>query len=194
MARLNTDKLLKQCQRIAAQQQVAKEKRDDMPTEYSVAPTVVDMLEPAEMNAQEFSQYLTEFLRIMRQSNKRYDEAVRAEIYPNAATQDILHAIELAPSTIDFNSLVSTLHQLRASRREAKKELEVTTLIKDWYVRNEKAMNELQNVLGDVRKALGRQPSDMYKWKTDIIGREGDWLVIDKFEDEENPEETASLT
>lgn len=193
MGYLDTKKLLRQCQKIAAKQKAEQEPQaqahiTEKPIakyeDVNIRPDIGE--ESKTMDALSVEQYLTEFLQFMRESNKRYDAAVLAEAEPNSATQDILHAIEFAPSTVDFESLIPTLHKLRTDRRSTKKELEVTTKIKDWYNANEKCLNQLMNVLGDIRKIIDRQHLDAYCWKTDILGEKGQWLVADPVE-EENP-------
>lgn len=186
MGYLDTKRLMKQCRKIGAAQQAAQISPEPAAI-VTIQESPVDEKENA-MNASEFEKYLTEFLGVIRDSNRRYEAAVEAEARPNMATQDILHAIELAPSTVDFESLVPTLHQLRADRRVAKKELEVTTIVREWYLENEKAFNKLQQVLGNVRKILDRQPNDAYCWKTDVIGEKGGWLVVDTVDDHSRDE------
>lgn len=181
MGSLNTKKLLKQCQRMQKKQDAAKEP-EPQPQPVEVSPNIEK--ESPVMNAVELERYLSEFLQFMRDSNRRYDAAVAAEELPNLATQDILHAIEFAPSTVDFESIIPTLHQLRQDRRTTKKELEVTTRVKDWYNANEKCLNQLMNVLGDVRKIIDRQQIDSYCWKTNVVGEKGQWLVPDSVETE----------
>lgn len=181
MGNLDTKKLMKQCRKIA-NTQISPE---------PVSPMILEQASPIEikengMDAQHFEKYLTEFLHVIRDSNRRYEAALEAEAQPNLATQDILHAIELAPSTVDFESLIPTLHQLRADRRSAKKELEVTSLVRDWFLENEKSFNKLQNILGQVRKIIDRQSNDAYCWKTNVIGEKGDWLTVDKIEENSN--------
>jgi len=185
MGRLDTKKLMRQCRKIAADQKAgdgAKKFAEEVIQIFEISPDTGKEIE--DMDARAFEQYLTEFLQVMRESNKRYDVAVLAEAEPNMATQDILHAIELAPSTVDFASIIPLLHKLRTDRRVTKKELEVTTRIKEWYNKNEKCINELQNVLGDIRKILDRQPNDIYSWKTNVIGEKGQWLTADVVEEE----------
>lgn len=128
------------------------------------------------MNAVELEQYLTQFLQQGRDAKRRYEEAVALEQYPNEATQDILHTIELAPRRLIGVDVARILHELRAQRREAKKELEVTDLFNKWATENKKALDTLEQVLGQMRKVLRRQPNDAYCYKTGIIAAKGSWL------------------
>lgn len=131
------------------------------------------------MNAAELEQYLTQFLQSCRDSKRRFEEATALEQYPNDATQDLLHAIELAPSQMEGVNLVRVIHDLRVQRRDAKKELEVTQIFFDWATQNKKAIDQLDNALGQMRKILRRQPHDAYRWRTSIIGEAGNWLQAD---------------
>lgn len=131
------------------------------------------------MNAAELEQYLTQFLQQSRDAKRRFEEATALEQYPNDATQDILHAIELAPSKLEGVDVVRVLHDLRVARRDAKKELEVTQIFADWAAQNKKALDTLEQALGAMRKVLRRQPHDSYRYRTGIIGEQGNWLQAD---------------
>lgn len=137
------------------------------------------------MNAAELEQYLTQFLQQSRDARRRYEEAVRQEQYPNDATQDLLHTIELAPSKVEGMDLVKIIHDLRVARRDAKKELEVTQLWADWAQQNKKAIDTLEQCLGQMRKILRRQPRDAYRYRTDIVTEAGEWLQADPEPEEE---------
>ena len=128
------------------------------------------------MNAAELEQYLTQFLQQARDAQRRFEEATALEQLPNDCIQDILHTAEFAPSQLDNMDIVSVLHQLRMDRREAKKELEVTTVFKEWAVQNKKSLDLLEQALGQMRKVLRRQPRDMYRFKTNIVGEKDGWL------------------
>lgn len=131
------------------------------------------------MNAVELERYLTQFLQTGRDAQFRFDEATALEQYPNDATQDILHIAELAPQNLEGKDIVAILHNLRVQRRDAKKELEVTTIWKEWTVKHKKALDDLEQTLGAMRKVLRRQPSDAYRYKSSIIGEKGEWLKPD---------------
>lgn len=132
------------------------------------------------MKAAELEQFITQFFNICREAKTDLEEATAAEQYPNSAVQDILHAIELAPSQLDPTTMFWKLHELRVDRRGAKQELEVTSLWADWCDKNKKSLDTLQQVLGQMRKILRRQPNDFYIFKTDILGVKGEYLQADK--------------
>lgn len=171
---LNTKKLMKQCQKIAASQKPKDEPKKE----------VIDMTLPEPVNAPmtpaEMERYLTDFLSFIKDADRRYNQAIADEQWPNSAIQDVLHAAEFAPSMIkNTNFLAETLTALRQRRREAKKELEVTEVFKAWADENRTAINKLEQALGQVRKVLARQPNDMYCFKTDIFGTQGQYLQVD---------------
>lgn len=132
------------------------------------------------MKANELEQYLTNFLNLTREAKSDFAEVSDNETEVNQAIQDILHAIELAPSQLDPTTMFWKLHELRVDRRGAKQELEVTSLWADWCDKNKKSLDTLQQVLGQMRKILRRQPNDFYVFKTDILGIKGEYLQADQ--------------
>lgn len=132
------------------------------------------------MKANELEQYLTNFLNLTREAKSNFAEVSDNETEVNQAIQDLLHAIELAPSQLDPTTMFWKLHELRVDRRGAKQELEVTSLWADWCDKNKKSLDTLQQVLGQMRKILRRQPNDFYVFKTDILGIKGEYLQADK--------------
>lgn len=132
------------------------------------------------MKANELEQYLTNFLNLTREAKSNFAEVSDNETEVNQAIQDILHAIELAPRQLDPTTMFWKLHELRVDRRGAKQELEVTSLWADWCDKNKKSLDTLQQVLGQMRKILRRQPNDFYVFKTDILGIKGEYLQADQ--------------
>lgn len=176
MGSLNTKKLMKQCRQIAAKQEEAKKPK----LEPEILFKVEVKEEMAYMTPIELEAYLTQFLQTARDAQRRYEEAVALELYPNEAIQDILHAAEFAPSTLEGVDVTAKLHEMREMRRTAKQELEITDIFKQWADENKAAMNKLENVLGSIRKVLKWQPNAFYQYKTDIIGEKGRVLVVDE--------------
>lgn len=132
------------------------------------------------MKAAELEQFITQFFNICREAKSDLERATEAEQYPNSAIQDLLHALELAPKQLDAETVKWKLHELRVDRRGAKQELEVTSLWADWCDKNKKSLDTLQQVLGQMRKILRRQPNDFYVFKTDVLGIKGEYLQVDK--------------
>ena len=132
------------------------------------------------MKAAELEQFITQFFNICREAKSDLERATEAEQYPNSAIQDLLHALELAPKQLDAETVKWKLHELRVDSRGAKQELEVTSLWADWCDQNKKSLDTLQEVLGQMRKILRRQPNDFYVFKTDILGIKGEYLQVDQ--------------
>jgi len=131
------------------------------------------------MSAHELEKYLTTFLQHMRDCNYNYEQTKALEYQPNAEIQDLLHVAEFAPSKLASVDLLSVMARLRQQRRDAKKELEVMERLKAWKDENQTALNKLENVLGDIRKILNRQPQDYYVYKTNIVGEKGTILAVE---------------
>lgn len=176
MGRLNTKKLMKQCQKIAEQQ---KQDQQPKPIEAPVVPQI-EYEEGLHMTPVELEAYLTQFLQTARDAQRRYEEAVALELYPNEAIQDILHAAEFAPSTLEDIDIVGKLHEMREMRRTAKQELEITNLFQQWSEEHKTAINKLENTLGAIRKVLKWQPNAFYLYKTNEVGEKGRALVVDE--------------
>lgn len=129
------------------------------------------------MKAAELESFITEFLSLFRAAEKAYNDAKSDEENLNLATQDILHTIELRPNEIDANEVVRLLHDIRIQRRGTKNELEVQTEFFDWVSKNKPVMTSLEAKLGNIRKILRRQPSDQYRYKTNILQPKDSWIT-----------------
>lgn len=128
---------------------------------------------------------LSSFVELAKSAQYAHASAVEKEQLNNDATQDILHVAELAPERFFETDLLSTLHQLRVDRRDAKKELEVTDIFAKWAENNKKAIDVLSNSVGQMKKILARQPLATYCLRTDAAGRKGDWISHVEREDED---------
>lgn len=134
------------------------------------------------MTANELERYLSAFLIQCRAAKHQHEQAVIAEQSPNDAIQDILHVAEFNPALLDDVPLPTLLHDLRTARRETKKELEVSQIFYNWTEENKKCIDKLDQVLGAIRKVLRRQPNDMYRYKSDVIGEKDSWLQAAELE------------
>lgn len=135
------------------------------------------------MTANELERYLSAFLIQCRAAKHQHEQAVAAEQAPNDAIQDILHVAEFSPALLDPAHLPTLLHELRHQRRETKKELEVSQIFYSWTEENKKSIDKLDQVLGAMRKVLRRQPTDMYRYKSDVIGEKDSWLQAAELDD-----------
>lgn len=133
---------------------------------------------------EELLQELERFNKFIKEANKRLDYATEAEQYPNDAIQDILHVIELAPSKVEGLDVIELLHNCRDMRRTAKDELEVAELWANYVKSNADTFRLLDNLIGNIRKIIERQPTRMYNFKTNIIGERGQWMEKEEKEEE----------
>ncbi len=116
------------------------------------------------------SEYISNFLKFLRESKMNYQIASEQENQANSETQDILHRMELkSDSYHDMAKMAKRLKQVRQERRKAKDIKEVTEPILKWTQEYEKVIKTLEWILGDVRKAEERVKNRHYIEKTDIL-------------------------
>ena len=115
-----------------------------------------------------FSIEIEKFLRFCRQCVDTNRRAAIAEIDADNQIQDILHNIELNENYPDDYILQGlALKNIRKDRRVAKDVVKITYPIVQWVNKNQKTINELEKLLGDVRKeekgTVGRKYSNRTK-------------------------------
>ncbi len=120
------------------------------------------------------SEYISNFLKFIRESKTNYQIASEQEIHANNETQDILHRMELKSDSYhdiyhDMVKMAKRLKQVRQKRREAKNIKEVTEPILKWANEYEKVIRTLEIILGDVRKMEERIKNKCYIEKTDVL-------------------------
>lgn len=116
------------------------------------------------------SEYISNFLKFLRESKMNYQIASEHENKANSETQDILHRMELkSDSYHNMAKMAKRLKQVRQERREAKDIKEVTEPILKWIREYEKIIRTLELILGDVRKAEERVKNRHYIEKTDVL-------------------------
>lgn len=116
------------------------------------------------------SEYISNFLKFIRESKTNYQIASEQENHTNNETQDILHRMELkSDSYHDMAKMAKRLKQVRQKRREAKNIKEVTEPILKWANEYEKVIRTLEIILGDVRKIEERIKNRCYIEKTDVL-------------------------
>lgn len=118
------------------------------------------------------------FLDYLREAGERHRmaEADRAEA--DAATQDILHALELGQhGRTDRARLALKLREVRRQRRRAKDTLARTGPVAAWARENQKTVKDLERLLGEVRKAERQTANRAYAPRTRVLdelgGKEG---------------------
>lgn len=113
------------------------------------------------------------FLTFLRDSAQTSQIASEDEAQANDETQDILHRLELCNDAYrDTARLARTLREVRRRRRRAKDAREKATVIAAWAQANRTAVNQLEHVLGDLRKLEKRNEQRFYNPRTHICDRE----------------------
>ena len=85
-------------------------------------------------------------------------------------TQDILHNIELNEnSQYDYICQGFTLRDIRRKRRNAKDIKEATAPICNWMKENRKVINDLERLLGEVRKQEKQAQNRSYINRTGVM-------------------------
>lgn len=190
---MNTKKLLKQCQAMQRKQEAARQLAAN-PSPTTPPPPVpgkqiiTEVREEVHMTPIQLEQYLTNFLQMAREAERRYEEAIALEQLPNDILQDYLHQLEFAPEVLTMPAeTLQRLSEVRRLRRTAKKELEVTQIWKNWAEENKQALNKLEQAVGAMRKVINRQPNDYYFYKSNEIGEKGS--VMMQGEEPEEPQD-----
>lgn len=107
------------------------------------------------------------FFRTCEESNRL---AILTENEMDRQTQDILHNIELNEnSQYDYICQGFTLRDIRRKRRKAKDIKEATTPICNWMKENRKVINDLERLLGDVRKQEKQAQNRSYTNRTEVM-------------------------
>ncbi|GAA6386446.1 hypothetical protein I310019A7_24370 [Lawsonibacter asaccharolyticus] len=116
------------------------------------------------------SKGLENFLGFLRDTVERHNmaEADRAEA--DAATQDLLHALELGEDKASGRARLGLkLRQVRRQRRQAKDTAEQTKPVVDWVEQNRTVIKGLERLLGDVRKQERRSEGRTYAPRTQVL-------------------------
>ena len=117
-----------------------------------------------------FSNRIESFLRFCRECVDANRRASIAEMDADNQIQDILHNIELNENYPDDYILQGlALKNIRKDRREAKDVIRITYPVVQWVNQNQKTINELEKLLGAVRKAEKNTVGRMYSNRTKIL-------------------------
>ena len=124
-----------------------------------------------------FSNQIDNFLRFCRSCTEANRLASIYEIDMDNQTQDILHNIEINDNFPDDYILQGlALKNIRKERREAKDIQKITHPVVQWVQQNQKTINELEKLLGAVKKEEKSTPGRTYSNRTKIL----DGLFEDK--------------
>lgn len=117
-----------------------------------------------------FSNRIESFLRFCRECVDANRRAAIAEMDADNQIQDILHNIELNENYPDDYVLQGlALKNIRKDRRVAKDVIRITYPVVQWVNQNQKTINELEKLLGAVRKAENNTVGRMYSNRTKIL-------------------------
>lgn len=117
-----------------------------------------------------FSDKIEDFLKFCRFCTEANRQAALTEIDLDNQTQDILHNIEINENYPDDYIIQGlTLKNIRKKRREVKDIQRVTFPVVQWVNQNQKTINELEKLLGSVRKAEKNTTNRMYMNRTKIL-------------------------
>lgn len=116
------------------------------------------------------SEHIEGFLDFLREAQREYNIAADDEKSANGATQDILHSIELGEHKYhEYARLSKALREVRQERRRAKDIEQQIQPLQEWAAENAKAIKNLEQVLGAVRKAGRNMQERHYIPRTDVV-------------------------
>lgn len=100
-----------------------------------------------------YSQYLENFLDFIRDSEIIYKEAYEKVNEMDKLTQDYLHDIELG--SFDYKGRAKIATKLKDARQIRRVNKDITIPLgplRDWVITHKGTINELQQLLGQIRK------------------------------------------
>lgn len=117
-----------------------------------------------------FSNRIDDFLKFCRICVDANRRAAIDEMDADNQIQDILHNIELGENyPEDYIIQGIAIRNIRKERREAKDIQKITHPVVQWVQQNQKTINELEKLLGAVRKAEKNTVGRMYSNRTKIM-------------------------
>lgn len=116
------------------------------------------------------SKELAGFLNYLRQAEEQARIAQTIEQEAEAATQDILHKLELEDVPYHTGAkLARMLESIRKERRTAKDCMLVLKPLIDWMHENKAVVKGMERVLGDMRREEKFQQNRSYVQKTKVL-------------------------
>ncbi len=117
-----------------------------------------------------YSEEIEGFLNFLKEAQIKYGEAIDAEAEADAATQDILHNLEICDHTYDELAVLSQgLDKVRNERRNAKDTKEQLQFICNWTDEHRKAFRALEKVLSNLKGYEKAVKTRTYTERTNII-------------------------
>ena len=122
------------------------------------------------MEQKTYSEHVSDFLNFIRDAQQQYSMALATEAETNAATQDILHSIELEEHSYnEMAKLGRKLADVRKERRKAKDVLFAATPVVEWAEANAPVIKAIERLLGDIRKEERRTENRIFTPKTNAV-------------------------
>lgn len=116
------------------------------------------------------SEKLSAFLDFLRSSDEELYIVCSIQRDMDQATQDILHHIEMQENTQhEFILEGIALKDIRQKRRNAKDREKILTPVVEWYAANQRVVNDLQRLLGKIRKEEKSIENRTYTNRTEVV-------------------------
>ena len=116
------------------------------------------------------SKGLEDFLCFLRDTVERHNMAEADRLEAEAATQDLLHALELGEDKAPGRARLGLkIREVRRKRRMAKDTAEQTKPVVDWAEQNRTVIKGLERLLGEVRKQERRSEGRTYAPRTRVL-------------------------
>ena len=116
------------------------------------------------------SEKLSAFLDFLRSSDEELYIVCSIQRDMDQATQDILHHIEMQENTQhEFILEGIALKDIRQKRRNAKDRERILTPVVEWYAANQRVVNDLQRLLGKIRKEEKSIENRTYTNRTEVV-------------------------
>lgn len=111
----------------------------------------------------EYSTILDQFLKFLRETEQDYIIATQEVQEAQEETQDMLHFLELEEHKYhDYAKISKEIKTIRQRRRLAKDKVIASTPIYNWIKANRQTIKNLEQTLGDSRKATRSLENKVY--------------------------------
>lgn len=118
----------------------------------------------------EISTQIEQFLDLLKEIESLSRQSELEETDTSSETQDILHALELQDLSYHRQAkLAKKLVDVRKRRRKAKDMIAQIEPLLKWANTNKKSIDELKQVLGNIRKLEKGAENRFYNPRTDIL-------------------------
>ena len=116
------------------------------------------------------SKQISDFLNFLKEAETAYNNALDDKAKADVKTQDILHRLELEEDNYHNTArLAKGLRKVRQERRKAKDAISLFEPIIKWIHNNDRSIQLLRQLLGEVRKAERQTQNRQYIYRTSIV-------------------------